>query len=301
MRTIHPQPPYTGNDVEELLASRQYVYADCYTVALITGEVMRWTTAQRDVSVFPIGETEPLVRTFEAGGVLVQGLRFKLGIGVEVDEQTITMAYRDTDVVPDRHTSIAQALRRGDFDGASIIRDRFFATTWDAPWVGGVRLFAGRVGSLEGVGRTEGRVKVRSDLALLNMPMPRNLYGPSCQHTLFDTGCKLVKTDYATVGTVEAGTTSTRINWTGAGAVNPPLDLGTIYIENSDNVMFSRTIREAQANALILSYPLDFLPTPGMEFTVFPGCPRTLGACDVFGNRPNFKGFPFVPVAETAF
>lgn len=299
MRTVHSQPGYVEADTEALLQSRQFVFADCYTVQLITEETMRWTMAQQDVSVVPIGG-DPIVRTYEAGGVLVKGLRFKLGIGVEIDEQTITMAYKDSDVVPDRSVSVSQALRRGDFDGAVITRDRFFASNWGRPWVGGVRLFAGRVGSLEGVGRTEGQMKVRSDLVLLNMPMPRNMYGASCQHTVFDSGCKLIKANYATQGLVGAGSTATRIKWNSSG-VSPSLSLGTIYIENSQNVTFSRTIREMTPTELILAYPLDFLPGVGDQFVAYPGCPRTLDACDDFGNRPNFKGFPFVPTAETAY
>lgn len=299
MRTVYPQPGYDEQDTQDLLASGTFVFADCYTVVLITGEVMRWTTAQQDVAVLPIGG-DPVVRRYVSDGVLVQGLQFKIGIGVEVDEQTITMAYKDSDIVPDRGVSVAQALRRGDFDGASIIRDRFFATTWGAPWIGGVRLFAGRVGSLEGVGRTEGKVKVRSDLALLNIPMPRNLYGASCQHVLFDSGCKLVKADFAVQGEVESGSTESVIKWALAGAT-PSFSLGTIYLETSTGVTFSRTIRQATSTELILTYPLGFTPEVGDQFVAYPGCPRTLEACDTFGNRPNFKGFPFVPTAETAY
>lgn len=299
MRTIHPQPGYVEADTENLLQSRQFVYADCYTIELITGEKMRWTVAQQDVSVFPI-DPDVQVRTYEAGGVLVQGLRFKLGIGVEVDEQTITLAYKDSDVIPMRDATVAEGLRRGDFDGAIIKRDRFFASSWRQPWVGGIRLFAGRVGSLEGVGRTEGRVKVRSDLVLLNMPMPRNMYGASCQHTVFDSGCKLVKSDYVRQLTLLAGSTSTRLRVNTAG-IAPSLTLGTVYVENMANLTFSRMIREMTPTHLILSYPLDFIPEAGTQIAAYPGCPRTLAVCDEYGNRGNFKGFPFVPTAETAY
>lgn len=299
MRTIHPQPGYVETDTEQLLQSRQFVYADCYTVELITGEIMRWTVAQQDVVVFPI-DTDVQMRSYEADGVLVQGLRFKLGIGVEVDEQTITMAYKDTDVVPGRETPVAEALRRGDFDGAIIKRDRFFASNWRQPWVGGIRLFAGRVGSLEGVGRTEGQMKVRSDLVLLNMPMPRNMYGASCQHTVFDSGCKLIKADYVRQLTLLAGSTPTRLRVNTAG-IAPSLSLGTVYIESLASLTFSRMIREMTPTHLILSYPLPFIPATGTQIAAYPGCPRTLDVCDQYGNRENFKGFPFVPTAETAY
>lgn len=294
MRTVFPQPGYNEASMDTLLDSRQFIYADCYTFVLITGEVLRYTTAQYDISVIPI-DGGPVV-TYQTDTVLVGGLRFKLGIGVEVDEQTIKLAY--TDAVQVRNTTFAQALKRGDFDGATITRDRYFAEDWRSPWIGAMRLFSGRCSDLEGVGRTEGMVKVKSDLVLLNQPTPRNLWQPSCANTLFDSGCKLVKSLYAVTGIVGVGSTPTKINW--ASAV-PNFTLGTIYLETEDNITFSRTIRLAKTSELYMSYPFEFVPDPGSQFVAYPGCARTYERCGEFGNQANFRGFPFVPKAETAY
>jgi len=48
-------------------------------------------------------------------------------------------------------------------------------------------------------------------------------------------------------------------------------------------------------------YPLPFAPAFGDAFTVYAGCDRTLATCQGrFNNKANFRGFPFVPPAETA-
>lgn len=299
MRTVYLQPGYTESDFYDLLGSRLFVYADCYTITLQTGEVIRTTSAQQDVNINPVGD--PLIRRFVAGDILVEGLKFKVGVGVEVDEQSVRIVYRDDSVVPDRLTPMLVALRRGDFDGSRITKDRYYAASWGEPWVGGYRLFSGRVASINGIGRTEADVNVRSDLALLNINMPHNIFQPSCLHVVYDSGCKLVKETFAVTGTIEAGSNNRLIVWPGASSTSLPLDQGVIYIENQDNVTFSRTIRRVVGSNIYLSFPLDFVPQVGMEFTAYPGCPRTYASCGAFGNTANFKGFPFVPKAETAY
>lgn len=294
MRQVFPQPGFTEADLDDLLASRQFIFADCYTFTLITGEVLRYTTAQYDVSLIPI-EGGPVV-TYQADAVLVGGLRFKIGIGVELDEQSVKLAYSADTLV--RETTFAQALRRGDFDGARITRDRYYAESWRTAFVGGMRLFSGRCSDLQGVGRTEGVVNVKSDLVLLDQPTPRNLWQPSCIHTLFDSGCKLVKSAYAVAGLVEAGSTSTKIVWAGA---TPDYTAGTIYLESGDGLTFSRTIRVATNDELFMAFPFPFTPTPGADFTAYIGCVRTYQRCGELGNQVNFRGFPFVPKAETAY
>jgi hypothetical protein len=47
-------------------------------------------------------------------------------------------------------------------------------------------------------------------------------------------------------------------------------------------------------------YPLLVVPAPGDTFTVTFGCDKTMATCNLFSNIQNFRGFPYVPPAETA-
>ncbi len=56
-----------------------------------------------------------------------------------------------------------------------------------------------------------------------------------------------------------------------------------------------------ESTVLALMPPLLAAPSPGDAFTVWPGCSRTVSTCqNKFNNRLNFRGFPWIPVPETA-
>ena len=93
--------------------------------------------------------------TFSATGPLVQGLKYKASVGLEVDKQQITIAARPTDLI--NGAPVLIAIREGAFDGATVQRDRVFLTALGGTVIGGVTLFHGRVSTVDSVGRTQAR------------------------------------------------------------------------------------------------------------------------------------------------
>jgi uncharacterized phage protein (TIGR02218 family) len=137
---------------------------------------------------------------------------------------------------------------------------------------------------------------VASELTLLDIDLPRNVWQPTCNHTLYDTGCRLVRQAYASAGTVGDRASTTFIPWAGASEA---LTQGTVTFTLSDNNGVSATIKLADATGLTLTYPL---PAPGDSFTAYQGCDHTLATCrSKFANGAKFRGFPFVPTPEAAF
>jgi uncharacterized phage protein (TIGR02218 family) len=216
--------------------------------------------------------------------------------GLEVDQQQITVSARATDTVGG--VSFLQALRNGVFDGCEIQRERAFLNSWSctdtANPIGSVILFKGRIGTVDNVGRTSAQITVNSDLVLLDLQMPRNVYSPARQHMLYDSGCTLIKSAFGTAGTVGAGSTGSIINWSGA-SVN--FIQGTITFSSGINAGVSTNVKSAIAVvSLSLSYPLLNAPSAGDGFTVYFGCDHTLSTCTTkFNNLANFRGFPFIP------
>lgn len=257
--------------------------ADCYTFTLRTGLVLTYTNA--DVPIVLNGAT------FAANSVLVDGLRFKCEIGFNVDQQQVTVAARPTDTIGG--IPFLQAVRNGILDGAEIQRERAFLTSWTAAPVGSVILFKGRVGSVDNVGRTSAEITVNSDLVLLDIDMPRNLYAPHCQHVLFDSGCALVKNSFGASGNAGAGSTNTVINWSAAA---PAYAQGTLTFTSGANTGVTANVKAATSSALTLSYPLSSAPAAGDAFMVYQGCDHTKATChSKFNNLANFRGFPYVP------
>ena len=265
-------------------------FADCFTFTLATGTVLTYTNVDQPVVYNGF--------TFLADGPLVQGLKYRASVGLEVDKQQITIAARPTDLISG--SPFLNALRDGAFDGAIVQRDRVFMSALGSPPVGGVTLFHGRVSTIDDVGRTSATITVASDLVVLDYDMPRNLYSPTCLHTLYDSGCGLVAATYATNGTAGAGSNAGLINFSGALSVHAQ---GKIIFASGLNANVAATVKSVVAGvSLRLMYPLPDPPSPGDAFTVYAGCDHTRATCQFrFNNLANFRGFPFVPPPQIAY
>lgn len=269
---------------------RAIAFADCFTFTLSTGTALTYTNVD-----------QPVVyngATFSATGPLVQGLKYRSTVGLEVDKQQISIAARPTDLVAG--AMFLNALRDGAFDGATVQRDRVFMTALGGTVVGGVTLFHGRVSTIDNVGRTQATITVASDLVVLDYDMPRNLYSPTCLHTLYDSGCGIPSGTYAVSGTVGAGSSATLIAFAGALASHAQ---GSIVFTSGVNANVRATVKSVAAGvSLSLIYPLPSPPATGDGFTVYAGCDHTRATCQSrFNNLSNFRGFPFVPPPQIAY
>jgi hypothetical protein len=275
------------------------VYAECFTFIPKVGPPLYYTNAQRNVTVVPVVGGPGRV-TFFANRVLLKGLRYKTGIGVEVDEQNVEVAYPETQDFQ-AYLTWPEALKQGRLDGADVRRDRFFAADWGSPWIAGAKMFTGKVSSLDSVGRQTATINIKSDLVLLNVQMPKDLFQPICKHTWADAGCGVDRSLHVVQTVVGAGTpTRTFLPWTGA---TDDFQMGTTYIESSDSVTRVRTILRVEVGVGVhLIYPLDFDPVVGADVAFYPNCRRLFANCGDYHTSPeeHFLGFPFVPVAETA-
>lgn len=294
------QTGFTEADAEALLASGQFVYAECFTITPNFGEVLRYTNAASDVSVVPM-VGGPGRFTYQSRVVIISGLRFRSNTGIEVDEQNVKLAYTE-DPTYQAALTWSQALRLGRLDGATIRRDRFFASAWGQPWVFGITMFAGRVSSALGVGRMSATVNVKSDMILLNVQTPHDLHQPKCKNIWGDgAGCSgFDQADFAVQTTVGVSPTRSIIPWAG---ITAEFVMGKLFIEGGDGVTRIRTIlRVVVGVSAEVIYPIDFLPLAGQNVVFYPNCRREFARCGLYHADPKIKfiGFPFVPVAETA-
>lgn len=281
------------------LTRRQQKYADCYEFVLRDDvdnpTILRYTTATSNVRAIPPGEMDYV--TYEAGRVLVSGLRYRLAIGTDVDEQEVEITVKPNTTV--LGLPFLVAMRKGIFAKALVKRTRYWFNNWGEEPVGGIVFFSGFMSSIMDLGSIGCKAKVKSGMILLNTPMPNELYQPQCLNTLFDARCKLDPADWAEQGTAETGSTTSVILW--AGATLDDFNQGVIRFETGPNIGVIRTVKKSTGGALILTLPLDFEPTNTDDFVVFPGCDKTKARCNVrFSNIENFRGFPFIPSPETA-
>jgi uncharacterized phage protein (TIGR02218 family) len=139
---------------------------------------------------------------------------------------------------------------------------------------------------------------------LLGIQMPRNVYQAGCEHMLFDAGCKLVASSFQRDATVSSWGGMTRSQFAaspGYAHAGTTYDLGRVQSLSGDNAGFQITIREHDPvnNRFYLIKPFPFPITAGDSMRFWPGCNKTMAACNGFGNIVNFGGEPFIPPAET--
>jgi uncharacterized phage protein (TIGR02218 family) len=264
--------------------------AELYTFTLQNGTVLRYTGA--DVDIAYAGNT------YSSKGPLIDGLKYRATIGLNVDQQQITIAALPSVTV--NGAPFMVALAAGAFDYCAIARDR----AWYSDYVGGtlqgvVTLFKGRFLSVDECGRLEARVTVANSLAVLTQNMPRNFFAATCQHVLYDSGCGLNPASFATAATAGAGSTQGALN--AAAALFTHIG-GYVLFTSGLNAGLQATIKNANAGAtLFLSYPLPEPVSAGDAFTIYLGCDHKEATCvHTFNNLANFKGFPFVPPPQTA-
>jgi uncharacterized phage protein (TIGR02218 family) len=268
----------------------ELVFAECFTFITTTGTQYTWTNVDYDIAYNGY--------VFNASGPLVSGLKYRGSVGLQVDKQQITIAARPTDVINGAPFLIA--LRDGAFDGAPVYRDRVFLTGPMGSVVGGVRLFQGRVSTVDNVGRTQATLTVASDLVILDYDMPKNLFSPTCLHVLYDSGCGVIRGTYSISGTCGVGSNSNTIYFSGARAGDAQ---GSLVFTSGANANVRVTVKSVNVGvAYYLMYPLPFAPQIGDGFTVAFGCDHTQYTCqNKFNNLANFRGFPYVPPPQLAY
>ncbi len=290
-----------------LLASHQLLYADLYTITLISvdpgasmggyggygygppapGQLF-YTDADQDLVY--AGNT--YLCTHPA--VARTGIKCSLDLSVDTVEVSIFGSAADLVLgVP-----FPQFAVNGGFDGATVSIDRCFMPSYGDTSAGVVNLFFGNVSEVK-PSRSAVVLTVSSQLELLNLDMPRNLLSPGCIHSLFDNGCALAQAYYAEYDWVTAGT-AISVNSTGLGMPSGYFTTGTLIFTSGANTGTAATIKQHTlangVNTFTLMAPLNSVPVAGDNFTVFPGCDKTMATCQAkFNNLNNFRGWPFVP------
>jgi hypothetical protein len=170
----------------------------------------------------------------------------------------------------------------------------------------GIRLFGGNVGPCEVVGN-QATINIKGKSNLLDQYAPRNLYQLGCQHAFCDAGCTLSRGSFTTSYVVGSSPSRVFIPWSGSPPANASnYRYGTVTFTSGPCAGQSRTVRAGDASGLTLIHPLSATPVAGDGFDAFEGCDKALSSgsgqdCTARSNTQNWRAFPYVPPADTAF
>lgn len=255
--------------------------AELYTLTLQTGTIIRWTTADIDLTHNAL--SYPATYASERSTIATRA-------GIDVDEVTVTLYPQ-----PDQRLSgktLPAFTNQGGFDNARLQILRSHSTY-------AVHLFEGLVTDAK-ADRTQVELTVSATTVLLNIDMPRNVYTAGCLHTLFDGGCGVLKTAYAVTNSIRT-TSTNRVLESNVTADYQYYDLGTLTLTSGQAIGLTRTIKAFAGGQFTLSNPLPVAPAIGDTFIAYPGCDKLLTTCTTkFSNKANYRGFPYIPVPEAS-
>ena len=294
-----------------LAAYDTFVVIDLYTFALASGAVLRysgWTTPLAiPGTAFPGGSLN-----YDAAGytTFALGPRFDRStvttkIGIEPTELDITILAGANDLVG--NLSFADAVRVGQFDGATVELDRLVAPPQPdgsgapASGLGAITWFYGRLAETD-VGRSRIEMKVKSLLNLLaQQQMPRRLYQAACTHVFGDAMCSFNRASLAAGIAAEAGSSQAAIVTSLSPSPATLYDQGTIIATSGANTGQSRTIVQLSGGVVSLLKAWLEPVAVGDGFQLLPGCDHTVATCqNTFNNLARFGGFPYIPPPELA-
>lgn len=275
--------------LQALLKSGRFYLADLITISLVSGAVLRYTTADIDIKYGG--------NTFSSKGPRFNRSKGSWKTGLDVSDAEVDIFPRPIDMIGG--ISFLQAVRAGVFDGGTVQVDRAFMPTMGDTSPGVITVISGRIGDIQ-AGRTSIVMPVKSYLELLNIQFPANLYTSTCGNVLYGPVCKALKADFQVSVAALAGATTTTIpisNSQPAGYFTQ----GTVEFTSGANDGVLTTIKIWDGQTVTLGLPLDVAPAAGDTMILLPGCDHTRATCAAkFNNIANYIGFDFVPAPETA-
>ncbi|MDI3379299.1 DUF2163 domain-containing protein [Acinetobacter sp. V89_7] len=274
-----------------LLESNQFVIAELYTITTVQNSEYRYTNY--DYSLIVDG------KAYLFDGPIIERDSLSYKIGIELDSLSVTVSINDDVMLGS--LPFLQAVHNGQLDGARFKLERIFMDPkhpFDTS-AGTIKLFDGLIVEPDFT-RNQLQFSVKSDLDVLSVQMPRDLYQPSCKNTLFDMRCGLISEEHAVLASVDQDSSLSRIV---CNIAKPQgyFTQGVVEFTAGLNVGIKRTIRLHENGSLLLTLPLTQMPEVGESIKVYPGCDKTMDTCSIrFNNLERFRGEPFVPVPETA-
>ena len=274
--------------IDLLHGSDEFLMADLFRITLSNGQILRHTNA--DMPVVWNGQT------YEAHKLIIKRGATRVAVGLDVDSNTLEIAAE-----PDYRLEGLQwseAALGGALDGARVVIERIFFSDWATP-VGAVVIFSGRVSDVSG-SRSAVKVDVKSDIELLNVSSPRNIYQAGCMRTLYDGGCKVNREKFTVNGRVTANSATGTELACDLTQADGWFNQGVIKFTSGRNAGLSRTVKEHKGGRLSFALRLPFPPQSGDVFKIYPGCDKRQETCGKkFDNIVHFRGFPYIPAADT--
>lgn len=277
--------------IANLLNNSQFYRADLYTLTLLDGTVLRYTTWDKQITTLD-------ARVFNPGTPNIKRTNLSSKVGLEVS--TLNIEFQAVDTDPINGIPAMQLIAKGGFSGAIVQLETAVMLSPGDTSAGTVMEFIGEMAGADEIGRSAAKFTVNALTNRLSQQVPRKLIQMSCGNTLFDAGCGLVQSSFAVNGTVAPGSTPNKIlATTNLNTTAEYFALGKVQFTSGVGAGKWFGIRHSVTGILYPVRNMGFDPQAGDTFTAYPGCDKLQATCNTkFVNIANFDGKPYVPEPE---
>jgi hypothetical protein len=281
----------------------------------MTGELTTWYIAELYVFWLNSGRTLLYTghdTTLSVGGNIYQHWPINHGDitevrGTEVSTTDISVYFNPFDIITSLGITWISAFKSGAFDNCYLSIDRLYSPIpWQyiMPNISNDYVlkgrFLGRI-DVDECKLTSCKVTVKSPMELLTdnqSNFPRNLIITNCINTFGDSMCTINKENLAVTCTAQEGSSQSAIV-SGLTQTSGYFTQGKIIGLTGANTGVTRTVKTYASGTLTLANPLLLAVGAGDTFRVYPGCSKTIAACESYNNIANIRDFPFLPVPDT--
>lgn len=285
----------SSEKLKQFLLNNQVFYmADLFTITLSNNVVLHYTNCD-----LPLKVEEKIFKVLQ-----IERTGTKQERGISVDEVNLTITVDKADEIPGG-LSFMQGVVNGTFENALLQIDRVFSpipftcnmSALDKDYV---LLWWKGLFNIDSASGNRIEATASSMTQLLNVKFPRNLYYPPCIYTLGDVGCKVDLDSFKIQGQVVSATRS--VMKSNLNLEDGYLMQGSISFLSGINTNVTRSIRNNIAGEIDVVLPFQSAPQAGDHFIVIPACDKSMNCCKYrFNNLNRFRGYPFIPVPETAY
>lgn len=278
-----------------LLSKEPCTIADLYTFSLTNGNVYHWTTFDS-----PLISNGILYETAVTGpGATPAITRSNRNIKNTLDVPSMDVAILSDGADFNGGQNVKLLAHNGLFDGAYVELRRVWMPTPGDTSLGAPVLFGGRVSVLQ-IGAKGIKMTVKGDNLLMQQYIPRNIYNNSCILRLYSPECGASQAANTITKTSGGGSNAIFLDWQASPPPTPErYTLGFVVIMTGAAAGETRSIQASSSFGVQVTYPFYAQVNLGDTFTATFGCDKSFTTCGLFGRQQSFRGFEFIPPAET--
>jgi hypothetical protein len=306
-----------GSLITWLAANPNALRADCFAIALPTGNVLYVTSGQWDITLLTTtpgwGNAQTTFKATQYGRWTRGDITSEAGFRCQANDMDLTAVVQPNTTYPGLPTlGLLSAALNHLFDGATVwVYTAYMPLGFYGTVQGVVTQWQGTIGKWDPLDRLSVKFTCSDPFYLLNQKVPGRLFQANCPWSFADVKCSLTASNYTKVFTATSSSlTQSTLTGTALTMPNGYFTQGVITCLTGLNAGLAQTVKAYTSGLITTMQPWLMPVAAGDTFSVIKGCDKTPTTCAATAHTDGtaesqdyairFGGDPFIPPPSTA-